>query len=403
MSSSIIDALSPQEPSATPAPFLASDREHHDLLIALTVVDDPRDRRGRRYPLVAMLAGAVCAVLAGATTFAAIGDWLGCLTPAQAARLGFTGRLPTTTTLWRLLIRIDDDTLSAALARWLRARSTPIQIDGRRWRLVIAFDGKVVRGAKLDNGRQVQLLSAYDTTRGIVLAQTRIETKSNEIPAFAPLLDRVVAQLGTLDRVLVVADALHAQTDHAERISTLGGHLMIPIKGNQKHAFAQLKALPWAEVPIGHQQRETGHGRKETRTVKALTVTTPGGLLFPHAKQAVRITRTRTVKGKTSRQTAYLVASLPDLDAQPIDLGAWNRLEWHIENRVHHVRDTTLREDAHRARTKNGPAVFATLRNTCIGYHHTNGETNIAHATRIAAYTTTQLIESVTERIPITQ
>lgn len=403
MSSSIIDALSLRLPSTESAPSPVADHEHHDLLIALSVVDDPRDRRGRRHPLVAMLAAAVCAVLAGATSFAAIGDWVGCLPPAQAARLGFTGPVPTTTTLWRLLIRIDDNILSAALARWLRARSAPIQIDGRRWRLVIAVDGKVVRGAKLDNGRQVQLLSAYDTTRGIVLAQIRIETKSNEIPAFAPLLDRVVAQLGSLDRVLVVADALHAQTGHADRITALGGHLMVPIKGNQKHAFSQLKALPWTEVPIGCQQRETGHGRNETRTVKALTVATPGGLVFPHAQQAVRITRTRTVKGKTSRETAYLVTSLPDFDAQPIDLGAWNRLEWHIENRVHHVRDTTLREDAHRARTRNGPAVFATLRNTCIGYHHINGETNIAHATRTASYNATQLIDSVTKSDIFTQ
>ena len=384
MSSSIIDALSPQRLSNTPPPSPVSAGEHHNLLITLSVMDDPRDRRGRGHPLVAMLAAAVCAVLAGATTFAAIGDWLGCLDPSQTARLGFTGRIPTTTTL------------SAVLARWLRARSGPCVIDGRRWRLVIAVDGKVERGARLANGRQAQLLSAYDTSTGIVLAQTRISDKSNEIPAFGPLLDRVAAQLGSLDRVLVVADALHAQTDHAERIAALHGHLMIPVKGNQKRLFAQLKGLPWAEVPIGYQQREEGHGRKETRTVKALTVATPGGLGFPHAKQAVRITRTRTTKGKTSRETAYLVVSLPAEDAQPIDLGTWSRFEWHIENRLHWVRDMTLGEDAHRAHTKNGPAVFATLRNTCIGYHRINAETNIAHATRIASHRPTELIETVT-------
>jgi predicted transposase YbfD/YdcC len=131
-------------------------------------------------------------------------------------------------------------------------------------------------------------------------------------------------------------------------------------------------------VPVGDRQTEHGHGRKETRTVKALTVATPEGLGFPHARQAVRITRTRTIKAKTTRQTAYLVTSLPAADAQPAELGTWARQEWHIENRVHYVRDVTLREDAHQARTGNGPAVFATLRNTSIGYHRGNGETNIA-------------------------
>ena len=87
------------------------------------------------------------------------------------------------------------------------------------------------------------------------------------------------------------------------------------------------------------------------------------------------ITRTRTVKGKTSRETAYLVVSLPVEHAQPDQLQDWARLQWHIENRVHWIRDVTLREDAHQARTGNGPAVAAVLRNTAIGYHRSNGET----------------------------
>ncbi|WP_165942669.1 hypothetical protein [Micromonospora sp. KC721] len=74
-----------------------------------------------------------------------------------------------------------------------------------------------------------------------------------------------------------------------------------------------------------------GHGRNETRTVKALTVQTPGGLGFPRAEQTVRITRTRTIKGKTSREMACLTISLPAGQARPVDLGIWARTEWHIE------------------------------------------------------------------------
>jgi hypothetical protein len=64
------------------------------LLVALAAVPDPRDPRGKRYPLVSMLAVAVCAVLAGACTFAAIGDWVRDLDRAAWVRLGFAGRLP---------------------------------------------------------------------------------------------------------------------------------------------------------------------------------------------------------------------------------------------------------------------------------------------------------------------
>lgn len=51
---------------------------------------------------------------------------------------------------------------------------------------------------------------------------------------------------------------------------------------------------------------------------------------------ARRITRTRTTRTKT-RQTAYLVMSLPAADAQPVDLGTWAEQEWHIEDRIMYV------------------------------------------------------------------
>src|SRR6266545_3493023 len=164
MPSSPIEVLLPHQPAQAPRPAAVTDGEHHSLFIAL----------------------------------AAMPDWVRDLDRAVWGRLGFTGQVPAATTVWRLLIRIDADVLSAVLTRWLRARATPLVVAGRRWRLVIAVDGKVERGARLPDGRQVHLLSAYDTSAGVVLAQVQIAAKSNEIPAFAPLLDRVVAQLGSL-------------------------------------------------------------------------------------------------------------------------------------------------------------------------------------------------------------
>jgi len=340
MSSSPIDVLLPYRPAGIAPPAAVTDGERQGLLAVLAAVPDPRDPRGVRYPLVSLLAVAVCAVLAGAVTFAAIADWVRDLDRPAWGRLGFTDRLPAATTVWRLLVRVDAEVLAAVLAGWLRSRVTPVVGRERRWRLVIGVDGKVLRGARLPDGGQVHLLSAYDTSTGVVLAQVQVAAKSNEIPAFAPLLDRVVAQLGSLDGAVIVADALHAQTDHAEQVAARGGHLMVTVKGNQPSLFTQLKNLPWEQVPVGDRRRDTSHGRRETRTVKAVTVRTPGGLGFPHAEQAVRITRTRTVKATTSRETAYLVVSLPAEHAQPADLQDWARREWHIEVR----RDVALAE-----------------------------------------------------------
>ncbi|MEV4139845.1 hypothetical protein AB0J72_47755 [Dactylosporangium sp. NPDC049742] len=70
---------------------------------------------------------------------------------------------------------------------------------------------------------------------------------------------------------------------------------------------------------------------------------------------------------------------------------------------IHHVRDVTFREDLHQARTSNGPAVMATLRNTAIGWHRTTGATNIARAIRQANRRSHDLITTVTSGYPRTQ
>jgi hypothetical protein len=246
----------------------------------LAKIPDPRDPRGIRYPLSAVLAVAVCAVMAGASSFAAIADWLHDLDEHAQTRLGFGDAVPVGTTMWRLLIRLDPTLLATVLAGWLHTRTQGPGSPPRRYRRVIAVDGKTLRGARLGDGRQVHLLSALDTATGLVIAQVTVDTKSNEITSFAPLLDAVETVLGTLAGVLFIADALHTQTGHADEVTARRAHLLGQVKGNQPTLFKQLKRLPWAQIPVDDRTRDRGHGHRETRTVKAVTVATPGGIAF---------------------------------------------------------------------------------------------------------------------------
>ena len=109
-----------------------------------------------------------------------------------------------------------------------------------------------------------------------------------------------------------------------------------------------------------------GHGRIEKRIVKAVTVA--AGLAFPHAAQAIQITR-RTRRPGSRRwraETSYAITSLPAEQARPGQLAAWIRGHWKIENQLHWVRDVTFGEDASTARTGTGPHVMAALRNLAI-------------------------------------
>lgn len=357
--------------------------EERDLVAALGAVPDPRRRRGVRYGLVAVLAMVVCAVCAGMRSFAVIAEWGQDLTPQRRRRLGLGDRAPDGATIWRILTGLDADCLDAAIGAWLAGRlavvvsTSDIEI-GRARRRVLAVDGKAVRGAKGANGRAVHLMAALDHGLGVVLAQVDVDGKTNEIPRFSVLLD----QIADLQDVVVTADAMHAQREHAQYLHSRGGHYLITVKGNQPSLRRQLAALPWKHIPVGHTETSRGHGRVEKRSIKATEV--GAGLLFPHAVQAIQITR-RTRGGTRRRwrtETVYAICSLPAPAAQPRQLATWVRGHWCIENRLHWVRDVTFGEDLSQARTGTGPRVMATFRNLAISLLRLAGHTAIAKALR---------------------
>src|SRR2546423_5831105 len=125
MPSSLITALRSNPSTGVEVPDSLTDDDAHNLLDALASVPDPRHRRGVRYRLTSLLAVAVCAVLAGACTFAAIADWAVDLDAVARRRLGFAGPIPVGSTVWRLLIRLDAQILQAVLTGWVRAPLPP--------------------------------------------------------------------------------------------------------------------------------------------------------------------------------------------------------------------------------------------------------------------------------------
>ena len=154
MASSLIPALAVTTLVAEIPSTPVTKGEYGGLLQALTEIPDPRDPRGVRYPLAGLLAVAVCAVLAGASSFAAITDWLHDLDEQTRDRLGFKRGVPVGMTVWRLLTRLDADLLTAVPAGsgWLRTRTRPVTPQPKRYRTVIAVDGKTLRGARRTDG-----------------------------------------------------------------------------------------------------------------------------------------------------------------------------------------------------------------------------------------------------------
>ena len=115
----------------------------HYLLDLLAQVPDPRKRRGRRHPLAGLLAVGIAAVIAGSRSFAAIGQWAADAGPEALAVLGAARGPAEESTFRRAFALVSADVLDQVLGAWLHTRA--VQAGG--W-LVIAIDGKTVRGAR---------------------------------------------------------------------------------------------------------------------------------------------------------------------------------------------------------------------------------------------------------------
>jgi predicted transposase YbfD/YdcC len=351
------------------------------LVEALTQVPDRRDPRGVVHPLAGVLATAVAAVLAGARSAAAVAEWAGDAPQPVLAGLGvwrdpFTGwhRAPDESTFRRILAGVDADALDDTVGRWILA-SRPSMNTGRR---VYSVDGKTLRGSGTA-GMQVHLLAVLDQHTGTVLGQVDVNGKTNELTRFRPLLDPL-----DLTGVVVTADALHTQREHARWLTeTKQAGYVFTVKKNQPRLYRQLKALPWAKIPIQDETSTRGHGRYDIRRLQVVTCTGALTLDFPHAVQALRIRRRRLnlATGRWSTVTVYAITNLTAAQASPADLADWLRGHWSIEV-LHHIRDTTYTEDASRLRTGNAPRVMATLRNTAISLLRLAGITTIAKALR---------------------
>src|SRR3954468_13208188 len=143
-----------------------------------------------QYPLYSMHYLAPGAVLAGADSWAAIADWAA-VTDHDVA---VGRRSPQASTFRRLLGRGEVTALEAALTGWVlgrrdtaarQAAATGGPVAERR--MVLAADGKTLRGAHQPDGSQTKLLCLYDHAHQLVLAQTPV-LDGDEIAAFTTAL-----------------------------------------------------------------------------------------------------------------------------------------------------------------------------------------------------------------------
>ena len=326
---------------------------------------DPRIDRTKLHPLINILVIALCAAICGADNWVEI-ELFGQSKREWFARfLDLTNGIPSHDTFGRVFARLDAEQFQRCFINWMEAVCEVLK--GQ----VVAIDGKALRRShdRTIGKDAIYMVSAWATKNQVVLGQTKVDDKSNEITAIPALID-----LLELSGCIVTTDAMGCQKKIAKQIVDKGADYVLALKANHGtiHADAQTlfedaQAIDFTDCDY-HKTVDKGHGRIETRECWATAH--PEYLNALHKpeqwqdlKTVVRVRAKRQIGEKHETETRYFISSLPG--KAKLLLHAV-RNHWHIENRLHWVLDVTFREDDSRIRKGNAAQNMAVLRHMAL-------------------------------------
>lgn len=211
---------------------------------ALGTIADRRGRKGRQYPLQALLAIAVAAMLAGANDLRAIFRWGRRLKPEALALFGLE-KAPCHSQWFYFFRALDGDALAVTLGTFALAGAEPGHL---------AMDGKTLKGSRRLDAKALHVVSAFSTRVSAVVGDVVLEPDQNEITAALVLLKQL-----PLDGAIVTGDAIFCQREICRTITDGGGDYAFVVKDNQPElkaaiaeSFGELSPL---ESPTGRPRR----------------------------------------------------------------------------------------------------------------------------------------------------
>lgn len=210
----------------------ASAADPVSLQEVFALLPEVRQARGRRHPLLAILNLTAVAILAGMKSLEAIAQFARDHGPELAEVLGFTHwPTPCKATLSNVFRRLDVTAYENALSAWLKRRCPDLGD-------TLAIDGKTLRGSASYQVPGVHLLSAYAPRVTAVIAQVRVDAKTNEHKAALEFLG-----LLPLEGKIVTGDAMFCQRDFCEEVIRQGGDYVLTVKDNQPSMLQHIATM----------------------------------------------------------------------------------------------------------------------------------------------------------------
>ena len=325
-------------------------------------ITDPRIERCKKHELIDILLLAISAVLSGAEGWEGIEDF-GHLKLDWLKQYGtFNAGIPKHDTIARVICRLKADEIENAFQSWISSLIKTTGCD------VIAIDGKTARRSFSTKDRKSALhtVSAWSCQHQLVLGQTAVDQKTNEITAIPELLTML-----DIENSIITLDAMGCQQEIAKQIIHQKADYILALKGNHSGMQSELEAWWHKNEREGlteqnhseHTEIDSGHGRIETRTFQQLLIDKKWlakAYRWSGLKSIIKVQAQVHDKstGKDTAETRWYISSL-DLDAAQA-LNAV-RSHWQVES-MHWMLDMTFREDESRIRKKQGPLVFNIMR-----------------------------------------
>jgi predicted transposase YbfD/YdcC len=309
------------------------------------------------------------ATICGAQNWVEIAHWGQAKAAWLAALLDLTHGIPSHDTLGRVCAVLDPTSLHQAFVSWMQALADLSQG-------MVALDGKTIRRSldRADGKGPMHVVNAWASAHEVVLAQCKVDAKTNEITALPALL-RMLQLAG----VVVTIDAMGCQVEIARQIQEQEADDVLSVKENQPSVyrdgvdlFAWLRGPHPLDQPVvfGYDaQVEGGHGRIETR--RGWSTEALAGVVacerWPGLASLVMVESIRQLGEEDSREQRYSLSALPG--ATDADAKRFNRVirtHGEIENRVHWVLDVAMGEDAHRTRKGDRAQHLALMRKLAL-------------------------------------
>src|SRR5665213_1549458 len=184
---------------------------------------DPRVERTREHLLEEIVLMAIAAILSGANGWNEIEAYARCKREWLKSFLTLPGGIPSHDTFNRVFSALDPEELEKGFVAWV---SSIAKLTAGE---VVAIDGKALRGTREPGSKAiVHMVSAWAEGNGLVLAQRKVDEKSNEITAIPKLLDAL-----ELGGTVVTIDAMGCQRSIAAKIVAKKADYVLAVKENQ--------------------------------------------------------------------------------------------------------------------------------------------------------------------------